>query len=199
MTPRSSRFSRLNILTTFPGFSDSAAFLAAEQADPTLLHEYARQVFGMKHTDDHLQQGDTTIRDVATFLESLWNVAMSRMLSVNTPLGNADFGPISSGPQAIRAAHAWVYAPPFDVVDLTVKQQPHPTVNMKDHLPDVVPGRSDRAGRWRAEDFFSRPRTRNSKGSSEEPRPWRASTRSVPASGREQPIFRRWKSTPTPP
>ncbi|WCZ14697.1 hypothetical protein GSS20_25555 (plasmid) [Vibrio parahaemolyticus] len=48
----------------------------------------------------------------------------------NTYYWSADHGNFTAG-------HAWVYAPPFSIIDITLNQQPHPE-NKKAFIPKVI-------------------------------------------------------------
>lgn len=182
MSITSDRFTRLNILPDEPGFYDSPAFLKVEQSEPNLLHDYAKYVFTREYTDVYLENAAPIIKDVSEFLytrlvkdgrqgacidmastlsrflerEGIWNVAVSGALRIDTPIGSTNFGPITFGDSQAMAAHAWVYAPPFEVIDLTIKQQPYPEKEILKYLPGYVIEKFYASGKCEPEDFFDR-------------------------------------------
>lgn len=186
MTVTAQRFQALDISPDKPGFFDSPAFLAAEQHDGELLHDYARYVYGLRLRPAELSRAERIIRVAARFLhgrlvadgrlgacvdiamtlsrflerEGVWSVAMGGALQVDTPIGSTNFGPISTPPPGRPAAgvpHAWVFAPPFAVVDLSIKQQPYPRPQMLPFLPDMVLDQGETPGQPQGRHFFDAP------------------------------------------
>lgn len=82
---------------------------------------------------------------VSRFLErqGVWNYLVKGALTLSFPassgLSSKHFWPIGNGPSAsgATAAHVWVRAPPFVVVDLTVAMQPYSEC-AECFLPDAV-------------------------------------------------------------
>jgi hypothetical protein len=82
---------------------------------------------------------------VSRFLErqGVWNYMVTGAVTVSFPtssrLPSRHFWPMGSGPSTpgAAAAHAWVRAPPFGVVDLTLASQPYADGEER-FLPEVV-------------------------------------------------------------
>lgn len=182
MTITARRFTALGITPDTPGFYDDPAFLQAETTDPALLHDYVRYVHDLQHSPEQLAHAEATVRSVATFLherlvedgrkgacvdmslimtrflerEGVWSAAISGALRIETPLGETNFGPITVGQTSASAAHAWVSAPPFAVVDVTVRQQPYASEDFAALLPGTVLDHGASRGSPRGADFFDR-------------------------------------------
>jgi hypothetical protein len=143
-------FEQAGIDTSCPGFYDHPAFQAREAEAPDYLNNYARYVRAKQFDSAYLARAEKVIRTVANMLaeelvkdgrmgacvdlnmvlsrildkEGVWNHIVSGSLTVNSPAGTLGrFLSIDTGNFA--AGHAWLFAPPFDVVDITVKQQPY--------------------------------------------------------------------------
>ena len=141
-------FSNRDIPTDQIAFYNSAAFLAAEQADPAFLEFYGAWVRSRPRNaayDAHVREivprmaeivADEIIRDgqlgvcidasmmLSKMLEEegVWCYAAKGALSVSAP-GLDDpthFWMIDDEP---AAGHVWVVAPPFEIVDVTLQGQ----------------------------------------------------------------------------
>lgn len=158
-------FNQLNIPTDIPGFYDHPNFLAVENENPFFLANYARFVFTLTFDDNYLENARTKIPvivaelykhmsnenqvgrcvDISGILsrilekENIWNYAVKGSLTIkfpaNTNISDRYFGSVDTG--QFFAGHAWVCAPPFDVIDLAVRHQPY-SENEADHLPNYV-------------------------------------------------------------
>ncbi|WP_295578970.1 hypothetical protein [uncultured Lamprocystis sp.] len=147
------------------GFCDSATFLAAEREDPSYLEMYARYVDLRAYELEYLDWSARVVPVVSKILHEqlletgrlggcvdmsgilsktldkcgIWNYCVKGSLTVEFPEGAGleaqhywtyDHGEFIAG-------HAWVVAPPFNVIDLTVQQQPCPTAE-RELLPAMV-------------------------------------------------------------
>ncbi len=137
-----------------PGFYDHPAFVRAEQAQPDYLNTYARYVRDRTYSEGYLARSEALIQATATQLsreviadgrtnlcvtaskvlskllerENVWNYivvgAFSASVRVDGQWHTHSFYPFDVRP--VDAAHAWVVAPPFTIVDLTLRQQRYP-------------------------------------------------------------------------
>jgi hypothetical protein len=158
-------FSNRSIPFDAPGFCDHPAFLAAEKRDARFLELYARYVEARAYDEGYLTDAALKIRTVAEAVEAaikadgrlgacvdasgmvgrmldhlgIWNYVAKATLTVHFPaetgLTPRYFWVLDEG--KFVASHAIVVAPPFGVVDVTVRHQPY-DANQASHLPDVV-------------------------------------------------------------
>jgi hypothetical protein len=156
-------FLEAGIDVSSPGFYDDPAFSERESRNPNYLNNYARFVRGKHYAADYLKKAEQVIRTVGDILEAelvkegrqgacvdlnmvfsrildregVWNHIVSGSLAVEADgesvanFPSLDFGEFAAG-------HAWVYAPPFDVVDLTIRQQPYYSPRAKAILPPTI-------------------------------------------------------------
>ncbi|AXJ91131.1 hypothetical protein DKP84_18910 [Acinetobacter pittii] len=134
-----------------PGFYDHENFINEEKKDPKFLEIYAAYINKRNYSDQYLVQAEHTIKeicklfynsirnnkklgacvDVSTVISrvldklGVWNCVIKGSLTINFPnranLPQTHFWAIDTGD--FTAPHAWVYAPPFNVIDLTLKYQ----------------------------------------------------------------------------
>ena len=158
-------FNQLNIPADNPGFYDHPNFLAVEKENPFFLANYARFVSTLTFEDNYLENARAKIHvivaelykhisienqvgrcvDISQILsrilekENIWNYAVKGSLTIkfpaNTIISDRYFWSVDIG--QFFAGHAWVCAPPFDVIDLAVKLQPY-SENEADYLPNYV-------------------------------------------------------------
>ena len=158
-------FKRKGIAVDQPGFYDHANFIEVERRRPEYLNNYARYVQLRSYSSEYLERAAKEIPIITNELymelvhdgrqgacvdmsgvisrilerEGYWNFAVKGSLTITYPkssgIGKRYFWSVDEG--EFVAGHAWVYAPPFNVVDITVKQQPH-EVGENKWLPDVV-------------------------------------------------------------
>jgi hypothetical protein len=135
-----------------PGFYDSLQFLAAERRDASFLDRYAEYVERRVYEPTYLDRARDLVPRLAAFvyrhlaeegrlgacidvsgmfsrmldLEGVWAYAVGGGVTVNFPAGShvrpSHFGVI--GGESDVAAHMWVKAPPFVVVDISLPEQP---------------------------------------------------------------------------
>jgi hypothetical protein len=161
-----SQFQEAGIDYSRPGFYDSPAFVQIEKRNPEFLDTYAVYVQMRSYTSDYIARARRRIAEASTFLydrlikdgrqgacvdvsgtlsrilekEGIWNFCVNGCLTIafsdDFGLDPQYFGAIGA-PQSVDAVHAWVIAPPFKIIDLTVRRQ-----NYKDgvskHLPAYV-------------------------------------------------------------
>lgn len=149
----SEAFGTFGIPTDDPGFCDHPSFLALEQRNPELLNLYATYVARRTYTDQYLRQAELKIKSAAQSLhrelvdhgrlgacvdisgilsrildrEGIWNTCVKGSLTITFP-ANSGIPPRyfwSCDTGEFVAGHAWLFAPPFTVVDISARQQPY--------------------------------------------------------------------------
>lgn len=159
------KFKELEIPTDNPGFCDHPAFLTTEQINPDFLNWYAAYVAKRPYDLAYLTNTRKTVANVVRLLhaellkngrlgacidisgilsrildkEGIWNCGVKGSLTINFPK-NANISPrhfwsVDHG--NFVAGHAWVFAPPFTVIDISVRQQPYKGREIK-YLPEIV-------------------------------------------------------------
>ncbi len=137
-----------------PGFYDHPSYVRAEQSQPGYINTYARYVRDQRYTEGYLARSEAIIQAAAAMLnreviadgrtnlcmaaskvlsrilerERVWNYVVVGAFSVSMRIDGRwqthSFYPFDVRP--VDAAHAWVMAPPFCLVDLTLRQQRYP-------------------------------------------------------------------------
>lgn len=160
-----SDFNRNKIDTSKPGFYDEPNFLKIEQINPEYLNNYARFVQEKIYSEEYLDKARKVIPLIANELykellrdgrqgacidlsmvlsrilerEGFWNYIVKGSLTVSFPndsgIGDRYFWSIDHG--EFSAGHAWVVAPPFGVIDLTIKQQER-DYNESKYFPEFI-------------------------------------------------------------
>lgn len=173
---------KLGIPTGRPGFCDHPNFLAIEKRDPTFLNVYARYVSGLRLDAAYLERARKEIPVITNALhkelvesgrrgacvdasgvlfrvlerEGLWSCVIKGSLTIAFPkatrIGKRYFWTIDQG--NFVAAHAWVMAPPFKVIDLTIRLQNN-TDQENEHLPDMLLIEKTQETKGAAEDIFA--------------------------------------------
>jgi hypothetical protein len=148
-------FRRLGIDFSRPGFCDTPEFQAVERRDPAFLNSYAMYVRRLALPAEYLEQARTVIRTTADFLhaelvadgrlgacvdisgailrflehQGIWCHVTCGGLKIQFPEGSGIrpkwFFPLMLR-NAVFTGHAWIYAPPYTVVDISVSLQPYP-------------------------------------------------------------------------
>jgi hypothetical protein len=148
-----------------PGFYNHPQYIRTEQAQPGYINTYARYVRDRSYSDGYLYRSESIIeaatsmlgREVAADGRPNLCVTVSKVLSkmlerlnvwnyvvVGTFLVSfrrdgrwQTHAFYSFDMRPVDAAHAWVVAPPFRIIDLTLRQQKY-AGPAPDHLPDTV-------------------------------------------------------------
>ncbi|MFQ5568365.1 MAG: hypothetical protein ACE5G0_01745 [Rhodothermales bacterium] len=137
-----------------PGFYDHPRYVRAEQAKPGYITTYARYVRDKFYNTPYLDRSEAVVRAAASVVsdeiredgrsnlcvaackvlakmlerEGVWNYIVVGGCSVSFHIGprqlTRSFFPFDVRP--VDAAHAWVVAPPFRIIDLTLRQQRYP-------------------------------------------------------------------------
>lgn len=158
-------FRGIGVPTDQPGFCDQDNFLAVEREHPELLNLYAAYVAKRPYDEAYLAKARALIQKAADLMhvelvrhgrlgacvdisgilsrildrEGVWNCGVKGSLTITFPKNSgimpryfwsADHGHFTAG-------HAWLFAPPFTVVDISVKQQPYESEEHR-YLPDMV-------------------------------------------------------------
>jgi hypothetical protein len=177
-----SLFETLRIDYSKPGFCDDPNFLKHEKKDPRFLEKYALYVESRSYTNEYLEKVESIIRICADTLHNvirqdgrlgacvdvsgilsrmldelgIWSYVTNSSVKIEFPL-SSKIKPIwfwsPSEGSGMAAAHAVVVAPPFAIVDLTLKMQPYePGVNK--HLPEIVLVKDFTVAQWKPEDVI---------------------------------------------
>lgn len=158
-------FAARGIPAHYPGFFDHPNFVLAESADKAFLNNYAAYVASRPQTSEYLEDAGEKIPkaaekirqhlvrngrkgacvDISLILsrilerEGIWNYVVKGSLTIDFPaesgLGPEFFWSVDFG--EFVAGHAWVVAPPYCVIDITVKLQPYPSAKAP-FIPDSV-------------------------------------------------------------
>lgn len=155
----------MGLATDMPGFYQDSLFLRAEQRQTAYINKYARFVRDRDYSNSYLSKSETTIRHVATSLRlelqkdgrsnlcvaaskvlskmlerlGIWNFVIAGSLVVSCWQKGRDhrrcFYTFDVQPGDV--AHAWVVAPPFQIIDLTLQQQWYKGFN-REVLPKML-------------------------------------------------------------
>lgn len=158
-------FKERGIPTDNPGFCDHPNFLATEALDPSFLTNYAAFVARRPYDPAYLDSARITISNAAEMLyqvllkhgrlgacvdisgilsrildqEGIWNCPIKGSLTIDFPaesgLESSYFWSVDHG--NFVAGHAWIFAPPFTVVDVAIKQQPYRQPKLT-YLPEKI-------------------------------------------------------------
>jgi hypothetical protein len=158
-------FSNLGINTSMPGFYNDPAFIKTENSNPSFLNEYNKFVLGRSYTDDYLLNAEKKISviseilygelsktdrkraciDIAQVLmlilekEKIWccmfDGSMTVEYSKDLNIGNTYFHTVDNGDFSV--AHAWVSAPPYKIIDLSLYSQDYEP-NEKPFIPKYI-------------------------------------------------------------
>lgn len=175
-------FSRLGIPTNSPGFYDHPSFLEREKSQSDFLELYASFVEKRHYDPDYLEYSRGVIAKSAEILhkelaqdgrlgacidtsmvlsrilerEGVWNYCAKGSLTLEFPSQNAIpnlyLWPVNKG--EFQAAHAWLVAPPFLLVDIAVKYQPY-MHDVAKYLPNKVVVEEALQSRASEDDLFS--------------------------------------------
>jgi hypothetical protein len=148
-----------------PGFCDDPSFFEVERGDPHYLNHYAAFVAKRPYEPNYLARAKVIIDNAVSLLhaelvehgrlgacvgiseilfrileqEKIWSCCIKGSLTITFPrktgidtsyFWSADHGNFVAG-------HAWLYAPPYTVVDISVKQQPY-RGNEANYIPDRI-------------------------------------------------------------
>jgi len=150
------RFRRLGIDFRNPGFCDTPEFQAVERREPAFLNSYAMYVRRLAFPAEYLERAQAVIRTTADFLftelvadgrqgacvdisglvlrflehQGIWCHVTCGGLKIQFPEGSGIrpkwFFPLMHRDNNAFTGHAWVYAPPYNLIDISVSLQPYP-------------------------------------------------------------------------
>lgn len=159
-------FLKNNIKIDRVGFYDDPNFIRVEQKNSTYLNEYAKYVQLKMYDVEYLKSVRVKLPIIAELLnkelirdgrlgacidisstlsrileeEGIWNHMMFGSLSIEFPkksgIPQKHFWSIDIKDN-VRAAHAWIFVPPYHVVDLTIKQQEYKQ-GEEQYLPSMI-------------------------------------------------------------
>lgn len=146
--------SRLGIDISDPRLVDSKEFVRAERTTPNLLDAHADFVQGRSYDEEYVRHARQVVSAAAAFMYEeleadgrlsacvdasvvlsrflrdlgIWNYAVKGSLRVDFPDGREEptyFAAVVPPHNPALAGHVWIYAPPFQVVDVTATLQPY--------------------------------------------------------------------------
>lgn len=165
-----------------PGFYDQPAFLSIERKYPKYLNNYARYVETQRYSDEYIKCAEREIPFIAKLLhkeltkdgrlgacidismvlskilemEGYWNYivkgALTLDFSPDLSIKSKHYWPIDI--TNVQAGHVWVSAPPYNVIDITLKQQPY-YEGEEMYLPDYVIEKGKYEASVKSDDIFS--------------------------------------------
>jgi hypothetical protein len=148
-----------------PGFYDHPNFLKEESKNAKFLEIYAAYVYKRQYSDEYLQYAESTIikisnifsdalqrnnclgacidttNTVARILDryGIWNFGIkgcvTLMFPIESKLKDTSFWQFDVG--NYEAPHAWLFCPPFNVLDLTIKHQSYRSKEVN-YLPEYI-------------------------------------------------------------
>ncbi len=148
-----------------PGFCDDPSFFEVERGVPNYLNHYAAFIAKRPYDANYLSRAQVIIDNAVSLLHAelvehgrlgacvgmseilfrileqkkIWSCCIKGSLTITFPrktgidtsyFWSADHGNFVAG-------HAWLYAPPYTVVDISVKQQPY-RGNEAKYIPDRI-------------------------------------------------------------
>lgn len=154
-----------------PGFYDHPNFIKIEKQEPKYLETYAAFVKKKDYASSYLRQAEKEIPFIASLLldelvkdgqagacanisqvlskilekEGYWNYAVSGSVVINFPVSskrlNKYFWTFDDQTNT-DIGHAWCFAPPFSVIDITLRQQSYRSGEER-YIPAYVFGKSE--------------------------------------------------------
>ncbi|MCS2153246.1 hypothetical protein MUU49_11790 [Scandinavium goeteborgense] len=161
----SDEFHKKGIPTDKPDFYDHPNFIKEEQRDPSYLIKFAKFVAEKPYPDGYLEKAESIISDVVKILskqlsdngrqgacvdmsgilarilerKGVWCACIKGSCTIEFPKKSNEettyYWSIDNG--EFIAGHAWVFAPPFSIVDLTLRQQPY-TGTKRNYIPEII-------------------------------------------------------------
>ena len=158
-------FHAKGIPTDKPDFYDHPNFIKEEQKDPSYLIKFAKFIAEKPYSDEYLEKAEIIISDVAKILSNqllkngrqgacvdisgilarilerkgIWCACIKGSCTIEFPKKSKEETTYywSADQGEFTAGHAWVFAPPFSIVDITLKQQPY-TGAKKSYIPEII-------------------------------------------------------------
>jgi hypothetical protein len=165
-----------------PGFYDHPNFIKEESKNAKFLEIYAAYVYKRQYSDEYLQNAESIIIKISNiFSEALqrnnslgtcidtssivgrildrygiWNFGIKGCATIMFPkeskLADTSFWQFDVG--NYEAAHAWLFCPPFNVLDLTIKYQSYRSKEVN-YLPAYVVNQHNTIGKPKLSDVAS--------------------------------------------
>lgn len=168
-----------------PGFYDDPRFIDAESREAGFLESFGRMVECRPYEEVYLARSRKEIPAIARLVweelvkdgrqgacvdvsmmlsrileqEGFWNYIVKGSLTMTFPQSSGltprYFWSWDVVQQPFAAAHAWVVAPPFAVLDVSLKQQPFKKGQGQEFLPDLVVAEDVETSKPDPKDVFS--------------------------------------------
>lgn len=164
-------FSSEGIDTDKIGFHLSKEFLKSEQSKRISIDDYAQFVVKKKLTAEYIEYSRTRILEIVETLSNhinqdsklgrcidssitlsqmldlrgIWNFIIKGCLTITAKDNSFEtqhFYDLTE-PNNVAAPHAWVYAPPFGIIDITIKKQKYP-LGIANILPEHIAAEIDK-------------------------------------------------------
>ncbi|MGB8783360.1 MAG: hypothetical protein WCD02_09580 [Terriglobales bacterium] len=162
-------FRRRGIDFSHPGFCDTPEFQAVERDDPTFLNSYAMYVRRLEFSAEYMDRARAVIQATADFLyaelvadgrrgacvdisglilrflehQGIWCHVTCGALKIEFPQESGIrpkwFFPLMHRDNNAFTGHAWIYAPPYTVVDISVSLQPYPAEHQRYGMGATLP------------------------------------------------------------
>ena len=158
-------YKKHKINMNYPGFYDEPNFIKLEKSDSNYLETYASYVQLKNYSAEYLNCARTEIPCICEVLyqelasdgrlgacidasmvlsrilekEGFWNYVVKGSLTIEFPpqlnIETKYFWTFDIGDY--KSAHTWVVAPPFNIIDITIKQQKY-NDNGRNYLPNYI-------------------------------------------------------------
>jgi hypothetical protein len=158
-------FSKKGIDTSTPGFYNDPVFLKIEHNNPSFLNEYNKFVMGKTYTNEYYSNAKKKIDIICQILfeeltktkrngacidisqvlmlilekEGIWTCMFDGSMTIEynkeLKIKPTYFHTVDDG--NFSAAHAWVAAPPYSIIDLSISLQKY-DLNEKQYIPNYV-------------------------------------------------------------
>lgn len=175
-------FSDLNINYSNIGFYDSPEFIACEERNYRFLEKYGEFILKRDYSSEYIEKASFEIPYIASMMneilredkrlgacvdisgglhrilekEGFWSYIVKGSLTIEFPpilkVTNKHFWTLDNSNRDFLAAHAWIVAPPFNIIDISVKQQPYKD-NASNYLPDIICSKSTKIASYTEEDI----------------------------------------------
>jgi hypothetical protein len=158
-------FALRGIPTDAPNFYDHRNFIAAERLNPEYLNNYAFYVASRPYSAEYLKQAEAIITKASKLLyehlkkngrqgacvdmtgilarilekQGVWCASIKGSCTIEFPPSSNEettyFWSVDYGEFA--AAHSWLFAPPFNIVDITIGEQAY-SGKKKKYVPKLI-------------------------------------------------------------
>jgi len=176
-------FQAKNIPLDTPSFYDNENFLAEEQKDSEYLNKYSAFVASRPYSKQYLEIAREKIQKIVSILhahlvqsnrqgacidissvltrilelEGIWCACLKGSLTIKFPAhsneGDTHFYSVTKN-QSCTPGHYWVYAPPFKIIDISIKEQAYDG-RKKEYIPTFVMVEEAQTSTAEVEDIIS--------------------------------------------